>query len=194
VRVIVDDSNRSMDVIVPDDQLSLAIGKKGQNVRLAVQLTRYRIDIKSEARMREVQEDLAQALAVIEGAGEYEAKLLLDHGIASLGELAEADPEFLASIPGITLEGAVQAQARAVELDAEKRVRQAAEAAAAALAAEEAAATQAAEEAAAAQAAEQERAAKAAGESAPAEGEAEESSDESASTEGETESPPEASS
>ena len=48
VRIMVDDEKRSMDVIVPDDQLSLAIGKKGQNVRLAVQLTRWKIDIKSE--------------------------------------------------------------------------------------------------------------------------------------------------
>ena len=45
VRIMVDDEKRSMDVIVPDDQLSLAIGRKGQNVRLAVQLTRWKIDI-----------------------------------------------------------------------------------------------------------------------------------------------------
>ncbi len=182
VRVIVDDSNRSMDVIVPDDQLSLAIGRRGQNVRLAVQLTRWRIDIKSEARMREVQEDLAQALAVIEGAGEYEAKMLLDHGIASLGELDDADPELLASIPGITQEGALLAQARAVELDAEKREREAAEAAAAAEAAEREAATQAAAAAAATQSAERERAAEASGQTAPVEGGAAGPADETGET------------
>jgi N utilization substance protein A len=121
VRVMVDDVGRSMDVIVPDDQLSLAIGKKGQNVRLAVQLTRWKIDIKSEARMREIQAELAQALAASPGAGEYEAKLLLDHGIASLRELAEAETEFLSSIPGITEEAARSVKARAAELDAEKQ-------------------------------------------------------------------------
>ena len=53
-KVIIDEGAKSMDVIVPDDQLSLAIGRKGQNVRLAVQLTGWRIDIKSESKMREV--------------------------------------------------------------------------------------------------------------------------------------------
>ena len=53
-----------MDVIVPDDQLSLAIGRRGQNVRLAVQLTGWRIDIKSETKMREIAEWLARAVAV----------------------------------------------------------------------------------------------------------------------------------
>ena len=53
-KVIIDEGAKSMDVIVPDDQLSLAIGRKGQNVRLAVQLTGWRIDIKSESKMREL--------------------------------------------------------------------------------------------------------------------------------------------
>lgn len=55
-RVYVDDEGRSMEIIVPDDQLSLAIGKKGQNVRLAAKLTGWKIDIKSESRANE--EDL----------------------------------------------------------------------------------------------------------------------------------------
>jgi len=129
VRIMVDDEKRSMDVIVPDDQLSLAIGRKGQNVRLAVQLTRWKIDIKSETYMREVQADLAAALAVVPSAGEYEAKLLLDHGVASLEELAEAETELLVSIPGISEADAVSVKARARELAVEKQKR-AAEAAA----------------------------------------------------------------
>jgi N utilization substance protein A len=134
VRIMVDDEKRSMDVIVPDDQLSLAIGRKGQNVRLAVQLTRWKIDIKSETYMREVQADLAAALAVVPAAGEYEAKLLLDHGVASLEELAEAETELLVSIPGISEADAVSVKARARELAVEKQKR-AAEAAALAAAA-----------------------------------------------------------
>jgi N utilization substance protein A len=126
VRVMVDDANRSMDVIVPDDQLSLAIGKKGQNVRLAVQLTRWKIDIKSEARMREIQNELAAALAVVPGVGDYEAKLMLDHGISSLRELAEAELEFLTSFPGISEEAAHQVKQRARELEAEKQAQAAA--------------------------------------------------------------------
>ncbi|MCP4906239.1 MAG: transcription termination/antitermination protein NusA, partial [bacterium] len=53
-KVIIDETAGSMDVIVPDDQLSLAIGRRGQNVRLAVQLTGWKIDIKSESAMREI--------------------------------------------------------------------------------------------------------------------------------------------
>ncbi len=52
-RVIVDEAEHSMEVIVPDDQLSLAIGKKGQNVRLAAKLTGWKIDVKTESEVRE---------------------------------------------------------------------------------------------------------------------------------------------
>ncbi len=131
VRIMVDDEKRSMDVIVPDDQLSLAIGKKGQNVRLAVQLTRWKIDIKSETYMRAVQAELASALAAVEGMGDYEAKLLLDNGVASLEELAEAETDLLTSIQGIDEAGAANVKARAHELALEKQ-RRAREAAAAA--------------------------------------------------------------
>src|SRR5918995_3664259 len=52
-KIIIDDDEHSMEVIVPDDQLSLAIGKKGQNVRLAARLTGWRIDVRSEAEAEE---------------------------------------------------------------------------------------------------------------------------------------------
>ena len=129
VRVMVDDENRTMEVVVPDDQLSLAIGKKGGNVRLGVQLTRWKIDIKSESYMREVEQDLARALGVVEGAGEYEAKVLMDNGISSLGELAAAEVELLISIPGISEEGAVAIKEEAQKLNVEKLEREAAAAA-----------------------------------------------------------------
>ena len=99
-----------MDVIVPDDQLSLAIGKKGQNVRLAVQLTRYRIDIKSESHMRQVQADLSEALAAAGEFGDYEAKQLMDHGVASLRELADAEQDLLLAIPGMDTTDSAAAQ------------------------------------------------------------------------------------
>jgi len=54
-KVYVEDENRAMEIIVPDDQLSLAIGKRGQNVRLAAKLTGWRIDIKSETRQAEAE-------------------------------------------------------------------------------------------------------------------------------------------
>ena len=129
-RVMVDDENRSMDVIVPDDQLSLAIGKKGQNVRLAVQLTRYRIDIKSESHMRQVQADLSEALAAAGEFGDYEAKQLMDHGVASLRELADADQDLLLAIPGMDEAGVQAIRQRAAELAEERAATEAAQEAA----------------------------------------------------------------
>jgi N utilization substance protein A len=70
-KVYVDEERRSMEIIVADDQLSLAIGKRGQNVRLAARLTGWKIDIKSEARAAEA--ELAQ-FASYDGAAEEEAE------------------------------------------------------------------------------------------------------------------------
>ncbi|MDJ0868521.1 MAG: transcription termination factor NusA [Myxococcota bacterium] len=138
-KVIIDEGARSMDVIVPDDQLSLAIGRKGQNVRLAVQLTGWRIDIKSESRMREIAGWLAQAVSVVEGWGEPEAEILLQQGITSLDDLAQCPVELLTQLPGIDEAGAEAVKQRAAEL-AEVQRQQEAEAEAARLAEEAAAA------------------------------------------------------
>jgi transcription termination/antitermination protein NusA len=70
-KVYVDDENRAMEIVVPDDQLSLAIGKRGQNVRLAAKLTGWRIDIKSETRVAEI--ELMQ-YASFDGGVEEEAE------------------------------------------------------------------------------------------------------------------------
>jgi N utilization substance protein A len=119
-KVIIDDGAKCMDVIVPDDQLSLAIGRKGQNVRLAVQLTGWRIDIKSESAMREVAEWLARAVEVVDGCGEPEADLLLQQGITSLEDLAECQSDLLTQLPGIDEAGANRIKAKAAELTVEK--------------------------------------------------------------------------
>ena len=121
-KVIIDEGAVSMDVIVPDDQLSLAIGRRGQNVRLAVQLTGWRIDIKSESAMREIARWLAEAVSVVENCGEPEAEILLQQGITSLEDLAECSPELLTVLPGIDEEGAAGIKARSVELAERKRV------------------------------------------------------------------------
>jgi N utilization substance protein A len=128
-KVIIDEQAKSMDVIVPDDQLSLAIGRKGQNVRLAVQLTGWRIDIKSESKMREVARWLAEAVSIVDGCGEPEAELLLQRGITSLEDLAESDAEFLSLLPGIDDAGAQAIKSRALELAREKAEQEAREAA-----------------------------------------------------------------
>jgi len=147
-KVIIDEGAKAMDVIVPDDQLSLAIGRKGQNVRLAVQLTGWRIDIKSESKMREVAQWLAQAVSVVEGWGEPEAEILLNQGVTSLDDLAQQPVELLMQLPGIDEAGATAVKQRAAELATEQRrldaERVAQEAAAAATAMAEAAAAAAA--------------------------------------------------
>jgi N utilization substance protein A len=120
-KVIIDDAEKSMDVIVPDDQLSLAIGRKGQNVRLAVQLTGWRIDIKSEAKMRELAQWIAEAVSVVEGCGEADADLLLQQGVTSLEDLAECAPELLTSLPGIDAAGAQAIKENALVVAEKKR-------------------------------------------------------------------------
>jgi N utilization substance protein A len=120
-KVIIDDAGKSMDVIVPDDQLSLAIGRKGQNVRLAVQLTGWKIDIKSESKMRELARWLAEAVSVVEGCGEPDAELLLQQGVTSLDDLAGCPPEMLTAMPGIDEQGALAIKRRAAELAERKR-------------------------------------------------------------------------
>jgi len=70
---IVDDADRVMEVVVEDSQLSLAIGKKGQNVRLAAKLTGWRIDIKSEEEKRKEVEAQFGALEAGDGAGSGDA-------------------------------------------------------------------------------------------------------------------------
>ena len=65
-RVYIDDDGKSMEIIVPDDQLSLAIGKKGQNVRLAAKLIGWKIDIKSESRAQEEEQEESTSEAVEE--------------------------------------------------------------------------------------------------------------------------------
>ncbi len=80
-RVYVDNLEMALEVIVPDDQLSLAIGKKGQNVRLAAKLTGWKIDIKSETRAAEAElEELRQ------GLGEDESEELVEDDSEELGE------------------------------------------------------------------------------------------------------------
>jgi len=107
-RVFMDEDNRSMEVIVPDDQLSLAIGKNGQNVRLAVKLTGWRIDVKSESMAVTQEEEGPKALMKIPGIEEATAERLFDEGFKSIAMLAGADPEMLSSIQGVGEENASQ--------------------------------------------------------------------------------------
>jgi N utilization substance protein A len=124
-KVIIDEAQKSMDVIVPDDQLSLAIGRKGQNVRLAVQLTGWKIDIKSESKMRELARWFAAAVSDQPGGGEGEAEMLLQSGVTSLDDLARCTDELLTSLPGVDAAGAATIRRRAAELELERAAEEA---------------------------------------------------------------------
>jgi N utilization substance protein A len=119
-KVIIDENTKSMDVIVPDDQLSLAIGRKGQNVRLAVQLTGWKIDIKSESKIRELADWFTRAVSVVPGLGANEADVLLQSGITSLEDLARCQDSLLASFHGVDGAGVKAIKARAAQLAQEK--------------------------------------------------------------------------
>jgi len=106
-RVLIDAENHTMELIVPDEKLSLAIGKKGQNVRLASQLTGWRIDIHSESKVRELEEKAKQSLAEIEGVSIELADTMFKLGWRSAEELSNASPQELMAIPGLGgMEGA----------------------------------------------------------------------------------------
>ena len=100
-RVLLDAENHTMELIVPDDKLSLAIGKKGQNVRLASQLTGWRIDIHSETKVRELEDSAKRSLAEIEGVSVDLADTMFKLGWRSPEDIAGSLPEELMSIPGL---------------------------------------------------------------------------------------------
>jgi N utilization substance protein A len=105
---ITDPENHKLEVIVEDSQLSLAIGKKGQNVRLASKLIGWDIDIKSEEeKRREIEEQMTALtapttpLTSLAGVGPKTIEKLEEAGITSLEKLAGMTPEQLMEIPGI---------------------------------------------------------------------------------------------
>ncbi len=119
-KVIVDKANNSMEVIVPDEQLSLAIGKRGQNVRLAAKLTGWKIDIHTEseakklepspeealrkeveARLAEEQARQREPVSILEGIGPKTESILKEAGIETIGDVLEAGTEGLEKLDGI---------------------------------------------------------------------------------------------
>jgi len=100
-KVIVDEADGRMELVVPDEKLSLAIGRKGQNVRLAAQLTGWKLDIISEQKFKQMEEEAITALQQIEGVTEAIARSMYRLGFRALEELAEASQEELAAIPGL---------------------------------------------------------------------------------------------
>jgi N utilization substance protein A len=97
-RVFMDEHTHSMELIVPDDQLSKAIGRRGQNVRLAAQLTGWRIDIFSSSRHDEVTNQARSEIGRIDCLNEEQVEQLVRHGYRSAQEVFDAEPYELASV------------------------------------------------------------------------------------------------
>lgn len=107
-RVIIDEENSSMEVIVPDEFLSVAIGKRGQNVRLASKLTGWHLDVNSESRYSEAMKTGYDSLVELPGVGISMADALYEKGFFSAEELSQAEVEDLVTIRGIGDEKAAQ--------------------------------------------------------------------------------------
>jgi N utilization substance protein A len=114
-----------MQLIVNDDRLSLAIGKKGQNVRLASQLTGWRIDIHSESKVREMETRALASLSSIEGITAEAADALFKQGWRAAREVARTSPDELVGLPGIAdvpaAERVVAAANRTAEIEEKRR-------------------------------------------------------------------------
>src|SRR6185312_9940773 len=99
-KVFVDEGNREMEVVVPDTQLSLAIGKKGQNVRLAAKLTGWKLDILSESNLASKTAQAILNLMLLPGMTETMAQNIYQSGFSSVQALGEADAEGVMNVPG----------------------------------------------------------------------------------------------
>ncbi|MFM7611061.1 MAG: transcription termination factor NusA, partial [Alphaproteobacteria bacterium] len=123
-KVVLDDEGRRVEVVVPDDQLSLAIGRRGQNVRLASQLTRYDVDILTEAEESERrQEEFRRRTGLFVEALDVDdviAGLLVQEGFGSIEDIVQAPDEELAEIEGFDESVAAELKRRA-EAFLEKR-------------------------------------------------------------------------
>jgi N utilization substance protein A len=132
-KVVMDEEDERVEVVVPDEQLSLAIGRRGQNVRLASQLTGWQIDIMTESQESERrQREFAERTALFQEAldvDEVIAQLLVTEGFAAVEDVAYVDPSEIAAIEGFDEDTAEEIQARArdyldkvaAEYDAKRR-------------------------------------------------------------------------
>jgi len=132
-KVVLDEEEERVEVVVPDEQLSLAIGRRGQNVRLASQLTGWQIDIMTESQESERrQREFAERTTLFQEAldvDEVIAQLLVTEGFAAVEDVAYVEAEEIANIEGFDDDTAEELQARArdflereaAELDSKRR-------------------------------------------------------------------------
>lgn len=104
--IMIDGEDNSMDVIVEDDQLALAIGRRGQNVRLAAMLTGYKINIISKTKLQEKIKSSVENLMQIPGMIEARAQVLVQKGVMAVGDLLAVAADDLAHLLKISLSDA----------------------------------------------------------------------------------------
>ncbi|MFC1821316.1 transcription termination factor NusA [Thermodesulfobacteriota bacterium] len=107
-RVIVDEAQQSMEIVVPDDQLSLAIGKRGQNVRLASRLSGWNLDVTSESNYNQALKASYASLMGLDGVGEATASNLYEEGFRSAEDIAKTTVAELVQTEGIGEEKAAK--------------------------------------------------------------------------------------
>jgi N utilization substance protein A len=132
-RVIIDEENRSMEVIVPDEFLSVAIGKRGQNVRLASKLTGWHLDVRSEELYNQDMQAGYESLLSLPDVSDSLADALVEKGFYSVEEISRAVVEDLLAVRGMSEEEAARliaasrdAVSRAAEAAAEAKAQAAA--------------------------------------------------------------------
>lgn len=118
--IIVDEDAHCMEVLVEDNQLSLAIGKRGQNVRLAAKLTNWKIDIKSRVKEEGEAQEPYEQLLEIPGIGKLTAEILYKANYTTVQDVASARLEELTAIPGIG-----EKKAKKIKESAEKALQKA---------------------------------------------------------------------
>ncbi|MBI4126837.1 MAG: transcription termination/antitermination protein NusA [Deltaproteobacteria bacterium] len=141
-KVIIRERERAMEVVVPDDQLSLAIGRRGQNVRLAAQLSGWNIDVYSESKIEALAGRSRRVLVEVLGVEDSMALVLYSHSYRTVEDIARASEEEFKRMPSIgaerlhdmrakataAIEGGFSSDARFRELIAEEEARAAEEA------------------------------------------------------------------
>ena len=112
VKVLIDEEAHSMEIVVADSQLSLAIGKRGQNVKLASQITGWKLDVVSETKITKRVENAKRLLNAVGGMTDTLAQSLYHFGY-TVEQIATAEPSALATVPGVTEEKGVELKANA---------------------------------------------------------------------------------
>jgi transcription termination/antitermination protein NusA len=125
-RVLIDEDTNTIELIVPDDQLSLAIGRRGQNVKLASQLVGWNIEIHSESQIAELKSGILNALTGANVMDPMDIEYMFKLGLHSVENILGTPDEELLSLPGIS-EETIPALREVLEELQEQRIRQAEE-------------------------------------------------------------------